>query len=297
MQDLGQAKAYCVNTITQAIAPQFFAVLNALFELGKSTVKEQSPWRTFQESLRDIPDWNQKLIDEQTGRALAQCPQLEKLVSTAMMCQANQLANVRGIQLSVKDLPKISADRFIHDSYIRAAQELVHNPMLFGQSNAELSIQNREKIVATITQCMVAVIDSYVPISVIMSQPVRLQRSHTSSNRPSPAQRFSSRKLDSHRRPIPSLGAYDTDTFDSAQDPSLLLMDNDQGANPVEESSINDTAAPLVVEVKTPKIESQQAQQPLRQPPVEHSFIYAPSTVGNKLTHEAAKAMLNQTIA
>jgi len=296
MQDLGQAKAYCVNTITQAIAPQFYAVLNALFELGKSTVKEQSPWRTFQESLRDIPDWNRKLIDEQTKRALDECPQLEKLVSTAMMCQASQLANVRGIRLSTSDLPKINADRFIHDSYIRTAQELVHKPMLFGQSNVELSIQNREEVITKITQCMINVIDSYVPIDVIMSQPVRMHR----FNQPSTPQRFSKRKPSSHKRPTPSLGAYDTDTFDSAQEPSLLLMDNDNGANPLEESSVNDTAAPLVVEVKTPKMEPQQAQQFPQIPtqrPVEHSFIYAPSTVGNKLTHEAAKQMLNRTIA
>jgi hypothetical protein len=286
-QDLSQAKAYCVNGITQTLAPQFFTVLNSLFELGKSAVpaSQQSPWRTFQESLRDIPTWNQRLISEQTNRALAACPQLEKLVATAMMCQASQLANVRGIALQTKDMPRIGADRFVHDAYVRAAQELVHNPLLFGQSGAELVVQNREKVIATITQCLVATIDSYVPLDIIMSKaPQRLpvNSSHAAVRKP-------------NRKPPHSLGAYETDTFDSAQEPSLLMLDNDAGAEPLEETSVDETAAPLVVTVTTPLIKDALPQPPAPLP--EQSFIYAPSTLGSKLSYTEAKRILNQTIA
>jgi len=289
-QDLSQAKAYCVNGITQTLAPQFFAVLNSLFELGKSTVpaSQQSPWRTFQESLRDIPTWNQRLISEQTNRALAACPQLEKLVATAMMCQASQLANVRGIALQTKDMPRIGADRFVHDAYVRAAQELVHNPLLFGQSAPELAVQNREKVLSTISQCLVATIDSYVPLDIIMSKA------------PQPLNRSRPAKKPSRRQQPPSLGAYETDTFDSAQEPSLLMLENDAGAEPLEETSIDETAAPLVVTVTTPLIKDALPQPAAALPAAplpEQSFIYAPSTLGSKLSYAEAKRILNQTIA
>jgi hypothetical protein len=297
-QDFGQAKTYCVKSLTQSLCPLFFAVLTQLFEVGRATVHQQSPWRTFQESLRDIPNWNQKIINEQTERALAECPHLERLVVTAMMCQASQLASVRNADIEAKDLPRIKAARFIHDSYVRVAQELVHNPMLFGQNAVDLSIQNREKVIATIGSCMEQTLDSYVPLEVILSKPMRKLPART--NRPS----FP--KPSTHQspagRPKRYLGAYDSDTFDSAQEPSVLI-DNDEGAEPMEASSVGATAAPLVVDVPSPAVKPNVVSAlapthtalPIAAVP-EQSFIYAPSTMGKPITYQQVKQQLSQII-
>lgn len=298
-QDLGQAKTYCLATLTKTLSPLIFAVLSNLFEVGKATVSTQSPWRTFQESLRDIPDWNQTLIREQTNRAEEECPHLERLVSTAMMCQASQLGNVRGVQLDERDVPRIKATRFIHDVYVRVAQELVHNPMLFGQKAVDLSIQNREKVMTIIAKCIEQIVDSYVPIEAIMAKPIRKQ-STAHANRPLSQSSANSRRQVKLKKPHRSLGAYDSDTFDSAQDPSVI--ENDAGAEPMDGSSIDQTAVPMVIQVPTPSlVHGQAAIVPVPTAPVaptapEQSFIYAPSTLGKGLTYEQAKQFLGQVI-
>ncbi len=306
-QDLVQVKAYCVGALTQGLGPQIFAVLNNLFEVGKRTIpaSQQSPWKTFQESLRDIPDWNATMISQQTTRALQDCPQLEKLVTTAMMCQATQLASVRGISLLPRDLPRVKSNQFIHDAYVRIAKELVHNPMLFGQTIPELAIQNREKVLQIIEKCLVLTIDSYIPLGTIMAKPLKMPNLTTNKS-----ERKSEKTKGSHKK-TRLLDAYVSDTFDTAQDPSFLLVDNDDGAEPMEASSgEDDSEGPLVVDVPTPSPGPQAISTmkggnttntlapttTAQQQPIDQSFIYAPSTLGKKVTYQQAKQMLQQII-
>lgn len=307
-QDLSQVKQYCLNTITSSLSAHIFAILSSIFEVGKNIIpaSRQSPWRTFQESLRDIVDWNQRRIDEITKSAVQLCPTLEKLVATAMMCQASLLAGVRGIDLQVKDLERIATSRFVHDWFIQIAKELVHTPTLFGQSSAEQSMSDRQTVLIVIGKSAETVIDSYVPISIILSKPMRpmaakVSSKHNQTQLPNKKPQVQLGNL----RNIKSMDHYLSDTFDTIQDPSILNLENDDGAEPVDSTTIDDTVEePMVIEIPVVNTAPLQPTAPIpNQAPVQvalpdptMSFIYAPSTVGSKATYADVKRMLSQTI-
>lgn len=324
-QDLSQVKQYCLNTINSSLAAHIFAILNSIFELGKNTIpaSRQSPWRTFQESLRDIVDWNQRRIDDITQTALEQCPSLEKLVATAMMCQASLLAGVRGIELEVKDLKKISTSRFIHDWLIQLAKELVHTPTLFGQTQPEQSSRDRQTVLSVINKTCETVIDAYVPISIILAKPTKPINIHHQSSQPRSKadlkQEFDLQKRLTRAqlklknlKHVKTMDSYLSDTFDTIQDPSILNLENDDGAEPVDSTTIEDTADPIVVEITQPPQPAHPTPtitappNPTQIPAVattlpidpQLSFIYAPSTVGSKNSSYAdVKKLLAQTIS
>ena len=93
---------------------------------GKRTIYK------FQELLKQIPQWNQTILQEESKRIKKKCPYIMDIVTAIFVTNVKILASVR-LRGSRDDIRvKIpTSDIFIHGIYIEAAQEIFYDPFLF----------------------------------------------------------------------------------------------------------------------------------------------------------------------
>ena len=88
-------------------------------------------WK-FQELLKQIPQWNQTILQEESKRIKRKCPYIMDIVTAIFVTNVKILASVR-LKGSRNDIRvKIpTSDIFIHSIYIESAQQIFYDPFLF----------------------------------------------------------------------------------------------------------------------------------------------------------------------
>ena len=90
----------------------------------------------FQELLKEIPNWNQTILQEESKRIKKKCNYIMDIVTAIFVTNVKILASVR-LKGSKDDIRvKIpTSDIFIHGIYIEAAQHIFYDPFLFYHKN------------------------------------------------------------------------------------------------------------------------------------------------------------------
>ena len=96
---------------------------------------KQIIWK-FQELLKQIPQWNQTILQEESKRIKRKCPYIMDIVTAIFVTNVKILASVR-LKGSRDDIRvKIpTSDIFIHSIYIESAQQIFYDPFLFYHKN------------------------------------------------------------------------------------------------------------------------------------------------------------------
>jgi hypothetical protein len=93
---------------------------------GKRTIMK------FQELLKEIPHWNQTILQEESKRIKKKCQYIMDIVTAIFVSNVKILASVRLKGNSENIRVKIpTSDIFLHSIYIEAAQQLFYDPFLF----------------------------------------------------------------------------------------------------------------------------------------------------------------------
>jgi hypothetical protein len=103
----------------------------------------------FQELLKEIPNWNQTILQEESKRIKKKCAYIMDIVTAIFVSNVKILASIRlkGNNDNIKvKIP--TSDIFIHSIYIEAAQQFFHDPMLFYHHNQD--IQKNKKYIKEI---------------------------------------------------------------------------------------------------------------------------------------------------
>jgi len=114
---------------------------------GKQTIYK------FQELLKQIPQWNQTILQEESKRIKKKCPYIMDIVTAIFVTNVKILASVR-LKGSKDDIRvKIpTSDIFIHGIYIESAHQIFYDPFLFYHKNIFGKIQENKYHVKNIIE-------------------------------------------------------------------------------------------------------------------------------------------------
>ena len=150
--------------LTPIIQEGFFSIMNDAYEQNE----EDNKLRQFQIYLKQIPKWNQSILDIETKRIKEKIPYLMDLVTAVFVSQVKILASVRlgGSHKNIKiKIP--TSEIFIHSVYIRGAERFYYNPHIFEDTNDR---EKLDKIHEGIDIVIGDVIDTMIPIKEILEE-------------------------------------------------------------------------------------------------------------------------------
>ena len=149
--------------------------LQPLIQEGFSSIYEDSvsedeynPLKQFQIFLKQIPSWNQSILDQETTRIKEKCPYLMDMVTAIFVSHVKILASVRlgGKHSNIKiKIP--TPEIFIHSVYVAGAECFYYSPEPFEDS---LDRDNTEKIKDTINTNIDNTISAMIPIQSILQE-------------------------------------------------------------------------------------------------------------------------------
>jgi flagellar biosynthesis/type III secretory pathway chaperone len=144
---LVEAKKEYTNQLLQVLKPRIYEGFKSIYDdtvsiLGKEYIEyntqTSSVIKSFQKALRDIPLWNQEMINREYERILnsSKCDYFEDLIETVFITNIKILSSVQmnsndpiGLQVNIP-----SPVHFIHKCYIESAKEIYKNPYVFENS-------------------------------------------------------------------------------------------------------------------------------------------------------------------
>jgi hypothetical protein len=121
-----------IDQLKCIIVPMLLQGFNSIYQDSlKISEGKRTIWK-FQELLKQIPQWNQTILQEESKRIKKKCPYIMDIVTAIFVTNVKILASVR-LKGSRDDIRvKIpTSDIFIHSIYIESAQQIFYDPFLF----------------------------------------------------------------------------------------------------------------------------------------------------------------------
>tara|TARA_Y100000389_G_scaffold23589_1_gene20240 strand:+ start:4521 stop:5432 length:912 start_codon:yes stop_codon:yes gene_type:complete len=125
--------------ILQGISSIYDDAINVLSEDEKNSGNDTVTLVQFQRLLKDVPKWNQNIINNECGRIKNLCPWLNDLIVAVFVTHVKILTSVKinkGNKQFKFSMPNF--DTFIHNVYIEAAKEFFFNPRLIYSYGSEI---------------------------------------------------------------------------------------------------------------------------------------------------------------
>ena len=118
-----------INILTE---PMVYKFLTMYDNISQNIKNKRELIISYQKALREIPLWNQALIDAEVTKIKSKCEFLDDLVAAIFVTNVKILSSVK----MNKDKQKIQVampktDQFIHKIYTNAAHTLYNNPYIF----------------------------------------------------------------------------------------------------------------------------------------------------------------------
>lgn len=195
---LVEAKKEYTNQLLQVLKPRIYEGFKSIYDdtvsiLGKEYIEyntqTSSVIKSFQKALRDIPLWNQEMINREYDRILnsSKCDYFEDLIETVFITNIKILSSVQmnsndSIGLNV-NIP--SPVHFIHKCYIESAKEIYKNPYVFENSKNLTPKEKHTNIRDSLTyidNSINSAIRELLPIRDILKQGISKQNTSLPSN-------------------------------------------------------------------------------------------------------------------
>ena len=190
-------KAEYSKTLSYALYPPLYQGLRQIWDAAKKEAKTGHVYETFQEHLRNIPKWNQDLIEkvyqkvvenirfENASSPAATAKLLEDLITRVFLLTTEILA---GHTSDDKILVKVPpGSRFVHHCYKECARRVYENALLMEDRPQYISSVDRLKNLQKCNKLIIASIDNTVrrllPLESLLDQkPARLVGRHSQPN-------------------------------------------------------------------------------------------------------------------
>jgi len=156
------------------IAPLIFQGFNSIYSDSVKITNGKNTLYKFQELLKEIPKWNQTILQEESKRIKRKCPYIMDIVTAIFVSNVKILASIRlkGNNENIKvKIP--TSDIFIHSIYIESAQKIFYNPFLFyhKHGNNHILIENNKKqTIEIIRNCVDETIREMLPFDEILQE-------------------------------------------------------------------------------------------------------------------------------
>lgn len=195
---LVEAKKEYTSQLLQVLKPRIYEGFKSIYDdtvsiLGKEYIEyntqSSSVIKSFQKALRDIPLWNQEMINREYERILnsSKCDYFEDLIETVFITNIKILSSVQinsndsiGLQVNIP-----SPVHFIHKCYIESAKEIYKNPYVFENSKNMTPKEKHTNIRDSLTyidNSINSAIRELLPIRDILKQGITKQNISVSNN-------------------------------------------------------------------------------------------------------------------
>ena len=147
---LVSARDEYIQQLKCILIPLIYQGFNSIYEDAVKITNGKKVIYKFQELLKEIPNWNQTILHEESKRIKKKCTYIMDIVTAIFVTNVKILASVR-LKGSKDDIRvKIpTSDIFIHGIYIESAQQIFYDPFLFYHKKNEF-IQKNKQIVRDI---------------------------------------------------------------------------------------------------------------------------------------------------
>uniref|UniRef100_A0A6C0AZ77 Uncharacterized protein n=1 Tax=viral metagenome TaxID=1070528 RepID=A0A6C0AZ77_9ZZZZ len=121
-----------ISQLKCIILPLLIQGFNSIYNDAINISNNKNTIYKFQELLKQIPQWNQTILQEESKRIKKKCPYIMDIVTAIFVTNVKILASVR-LKGSKDDIRvKIpTSDIFLHGIYIAAAERIFYDPFLF----------------------------------------------------------------------------------------------------------------------------------------------------------------------
>lgn len=168
------AREIYMNHLRSLMTPIMMQKMFRIYESLKDVKDGKSNLRRFQDNLREIPNWNQHMIDSETQLMSKQTEPglLEDLITTIMVSNAEILSTINVVATTNKinlKIPKMNV--FIHNCYIELARKLYKNVFLFADDINNTEKQKNLQAIETLTWDAIEVaVQKALPVHDIIKQ-------------------------------------------------------------------------------------------------------------------------------
>lgn len=161
------AKEEYLNQLKHYLAPIIQEGFESIYEDAQLT-EPNAILRQFQIFLKQIPRWNQTLLETETKRIRDKCPFLMDLVTAIFVSHVKILASVRlgGDHKNIK-LKIPTSEIFVHGIYVNSAEKFFYEPHPFSDLRSH---KNKETIKDIIEETIEDTISSLIPIQDILQE-------------------------------------------------------------------------------------------------------------------------------
>lgn len=169
------AKNEYTKQLQNILIPRLYEGIDSLYDEASKNNNSEDVLSYFQTSLRDIPKWNQDIIENESNRIIevSDCEWLDNLITAVFISHTKILTAVKinsddeKIDISV---PRIT--HFIHRCYIEVAREIYKNPYLYDKSNRDIKEKHRNLRDALIIngECISNAVRSLLPIKSLLNK-------------------------------------------------------------------------------------------------------------------------------
>ena len=161
---LVSAKNEYTNQLVYLLSPLIYNVLNDIFKESQLKKKKRSiSLRNFQISLKEIPNWNNIIVEKYINPIKINIPYLLDLITAIFISHIKILASVRlknsdkSIQVKVPNL-----DLFLHKIIITNAEKIYYKPHII--------LADKEKIINEIQIIIQDSIRNQIPVDKILNE-------------------------------------------------------------------------------------------------------------------------------
>jgi len=163
-----------IDQLKCIIVPLLIQGFNSIYNDAISISNNKQVIYKFQELLKQIPQWNQTILQEESKRIKKKCQYIMDIVTAIFVTNVKILASVR-LKGSKDDIRvKIpTSDIFLHGIYIASAERIFYDPFLFyhkhGNSFGKIQ-ENRNNVKQIISYAVDETIRYHLPFDDILQK-------------------------------------------------------------------------------------------------------------------------------
>ena len=152
------------------VCPLILQGINSIYQDALDESEGKKTLYKFQEHLREVPKWNQTILQEESKRIKRKCPYIMDIVTAIFVSNVKILASIRLKGKNENIRVKIpTSDIFIHSIYIESAHQIFYNPYLFYHKNNSLQ-KNKKEVFEIIRTSIDETIRQMLPFDNILQE-------------------------------------------------------------------------------------------------------------------------------
>lgn len=152
------------------VCPLILQGVNSIYQDALEISEGKKTLYKFQELLREIPKWNQTILQEESKRIKRKCPYIMDIVTAIFVSNVKILASIRLKGKNENIRVKIpTSDIFIHSIYIESGHQIFYNPYLFYHKNNTLQ-KNKKDVFEIIRTSIDETIRQMLPFDNILQE-------------------------------------------------------------------------------------------------------------------------------